>query len=237
MTPVAPDVPAVEIQIIELTNAYRAKHALAAVRRNPMLDAAARQYAAYLGRTKQFSHDADGKQPTGRAQAAGYNHCQIAENLAMARSSRGFHSGPLAKQAVDGWIQSPPHRRNLLAPHVSEVGVAVVRAPDTHPKYISVQMFGQPKSQMYAFQIKNSAPSPVGYTFKGKGHQVGPGYSVRHESCQPGEVAFEVGSSSWWSSNKVESRYQAAGGQLFVLSQDQTGEIKVTLETAAGGGK
>lgn len=237
MTPVSPDVPAVELQIIEMTNAYRAQHALGTVKRNPKLDAAARAYAAYLGRTGKFSHDADGKQPTGRAQAAGYEHCQVAENLAMAMSSRGFHANALAKQAVDGWMQSPPHRRNLLAPHVSEIGVGVMRAPDKHPKYISVQMFGRPKSQMYTFRIKNAATSAVGYTFGGKSHQVGPGYSVRHDSCQPGEIAFQVASSGWWSPNTIESRFKAAGGQLFVVRQDQSGEIKVELESSASSGK
>lgn len=232
MAAIAPDVPAVEMQIIEMTNAYRAKHSLGAVKRNAMLDKAARDYALYLGKTKQFSHEADGRAPGQRAQSAGYSFCQISENLALAIDSRGFSSDALAKQSVDGWIGSPGHRKNLLAPHVTDIGVAVVRAPDRHPKYISVQLFGRPVSATYGFRITNAAPQTVSYSFAGETHQIGPRYTVRHESCEPGEIAF-VTESDWLGWNKVESRYQASDGQAYVLTQDDSGAIRVKLERSA----
>lgn len=232
MAAVAPDVPAVEMQIIEMTNAYRAKHSLSSVRRNTMLDKAARDYALYLGRTKQFSHEADGRAPGQRAQSAGYSFCQISENLALAIDSRGFSSEALAKQSVEGWIESPGHRKNLLAPYVSDIGVAVVQAPNEHPKYISVQLFGRPMSAMYEFQITNAAPQSVSYSFAGETHQIGPRYTVRHESCDPGEITF-VTESDWLGWNKVESSYWASDGQAYVLTQDESGAIRVKLERGA----
>lgn len=231
MTPVTPDVPAVEVQIIEMTNAFRAKNSLGAVRRNAALDSAARAYAEYLSRTNTFAHDADGRQPSARAEAAGYNYCQIAENLAMALDSRGFTTAALAKQAVDGWIKSPPHRKNLLAPYIKEIGVAVAQVPDKHPKYVSVQLFGRPTSEMYAFRISNSVRQTVEYTFGGETHEIGPGYSVQHKTCEPGDIAFDLAGKS---ADKVKSRYTAADGQSYLLSQDRSGKIRIEVEVEGG---
>ncbi|MCV0369485.1 CAP domain-containing protein [Filomicrobium sp.] len=231
MTPVAPDVPAVEVQIIEMTNAYRAKNSLGAVHRNAALDKAARAYAEYLSRTNTFAHDADGRQPSARAEAAGYTYCQIAENLAMALDSRGFTTSALANQAVEGWIKSPSHRKNLLAPYVKEIGVAVTRVPDKHPKYVSVQLFGRPTSEMYAFRISNRARQSVDYTFGGETHEIGPGYSVQHKTCEPGVIAFDIAGKS---AGKVQSRYTAADGQSYRLSQDRSGQIRIEIEPVSG---
>lgn len=233
MAAIAPDVPAVEVQIIEMTNAFRAKHSLGAVKRNATLDKAARDYALYLGRTKQFSHEADGRAPGQRAQSAGYSFCQISENLALAIDSRGFESEALAKQAVEGWINSPGHRRNMLAPHVMDIGVAVVQAPNNHPKFISVQLFGRPMSAMYAFRIKNAAQQTVSYSFAGETHQIGPRYTVRHESCEPSEIKFAT-SSDWLGFNKVESSYRASDGQAYVLTEDESGTIRVKVGRDSG---
>ncbi|MEQ1710072.1 MAG: CAP domain-containing protein, partial [Hyphomicrobium sp.] len=146
MTPTLPDVPQVEVAIVELTNAFRREHKLGEVKANAALAKAARDYAAFLARSGTFSHTADGREPSARAESAGYQYCQVAENLALNLDSRGFESRALAGQAVEGWKNSPGHRKNLLAPHVVEIGVAVVRAPDKDPKFISVQVFGRPKA-------------------------------------------------------------------------------------------
>ena len=64
----------------------------------------------------------------------------------MNLDSRGFETRALAGEAVQGWKNSPGHRDNLLLPTKTEIGVAVVRAPDKNPKFISVQLFGRPES-------------------------------------------------------------------------------------------
>ena len=43
--PITPDIPATEVAIVEMTNAFRKQHKLAAVRPNARLEAAARAYA------------------------------------------------------------------------------------------------------------------------------------------------------------------------------------------------
>ena len=139
-----PDLPQTEIAILEMTNAFRTESKLGAVKPNAALTAAARAFAEYLARTGQFAHEADGRQPAQRAEASGYRYCLISENLAMNLDSRGFEARALAREAVEGWKNSPGHRANMLRPTVTEIGVAVARAPDRDPKFISVQVFGRP---------------------------------------------------------------------------------------------
>jgi uncharacterized protein YkwD len=99
----APDLPQAEIAIIEMTNAFRSEHELAAVKPNGALAAAARTFAAYLASTSTFAHEADGREPAARVAAAGYRYCLVAENLALNLDSRGFDSHKLAHAVVEGW--------------------------------------------------------------------------------------------------------------------------------------
>src|SRR5262245_66507113 len=90
--PVLPDLPQTEIAIVALTNAFRKQHQLGELKPNVALTAAARAFAAYLGRTGKFAHEADGREPHQRAEAQGYRYCLVAENLAFNLDSRGFES-------------------------------------------------------------------------------------------------------------------------------------------------
>ena len=150
MPAVTPDIPKTEIAIVEMTNAFRQENRLAAVQLNPTLTQAARTYAQFLATTELFSHEADGRRPADRARAAGYQFCEIAENLASFVDSRGFETRDLARQMVEGWKNSPSHRKALLAPGVTELGVAVVKVKGAE-KYLSVQLFGRPESLQFSF--------------------------------------------------------------------------------------
>ena len=66
-----PDLPQVEIAIVEMTNAARKQHGLAEVVPEPKLTAAARGYARFLATSTKFSHTADGRHPSDRAEAVG----------------------------------------------------------------------------------------------------------------------------------------------------------------------
>ena len=98
----SPDLPAVEVTIIQQTNDFRRQNKLSELRRNPRLDEAARRYAKYLARSGKFSHSADGRQPADRIKAAGYRFCQVAENLALNLDTRGFRTRQLADLGRDG---------------------------------------------------------------------------------------------------------------------------------------
>ncbi|MEW5962050.1 MAG: CAP domain-containing protein [Pseudomonadota bacterium] len=227
MSPDLPDIAKVEAAILEMTNAYRAEVGRGAVALNVALQKAARQYADYLARAKDFSHTADGREPGERAKSAGYQMCAIAENLSLNLDSRGFESRALARQAVEGWINSPGHRDNLVAPHVTEIGIAVVRAPDAHPKFVTVQLLGRPQSLALKFQISNGSKRSVGYTFAGERHELPPHHAVTHETCEPGWISFEAAAQD--GPKTLAARYEARDGLVYTLKEDAARGIVVDV--------
>ena len=164
-----PDLPQTEIAILEMTNAFRKESKLGEVKPDG-LGSGCETFAEYLAKTGKFAHEADGRQPAQRAEASGYRYCLISENLAMNLDSRGFEARALAREAVEGWKNSPGHRANMLQPTVTEIGVAVARAPDRDPKFISVQLFGRPESLKVEFRIENQAGTAVRYALGEETH-------------------------------------------------------------------
>src|SRR5262249_61061220 len=140
---------------------------------------AAQDFAAYLAREDKFSHTADGKQPWERTAAQGYEECLIAENIAWESNSRGFSSRGLAKAFLKGWQNSPPHRKNLLDPDLTEIGVGVAYSKKSG-RYYGVQDFGRPRSEQITFAITNETDETIRYTVDGKDFSIEPRYTMTH---------------------------------------------------------
>jgi hypothetical protein len=211
------DIPKVEMAILEITNTVRLEAKLAALTVNPQLTVAARAYAALLAKSGQFSHDADGTLAD-RVDRAGYRHCAIAENLASHQDSRGFEPRALAKSAMEGWLNSPGHRTNLMSPVTTEIGVAVAKAADAAPKYLLVQVFGRPDSLSLTFQVSNAAEQAVQYAFDGKSHNLPPHMAVTHRECLGGPLAF-----SSTAAKSFGGRFDAADGKSYVVKGTPSG--------------
>ena len=144
--PARPDLDAVERQVIEGTNQFRAGESRVVLRTNPELEKAARDFAEYMARTGKFDHVVDGTTPSSRVKAAGYQFCRIGENLARHYSTHGFTTPDLGRRMVEGWKESAGHRRNMLEPDVIETGVAVVhKRHDGIDDFYAVQLFGKPR--------------------------------------------------------------------------------------------
>jgi len=101
-------------------DAARAAHGLAPTAWDEGLARAARQHAAELAARGLLDHASPtpGRHTVAdRLARAGSPYATHGENLALVRS------GPdVARSAVDGWLASPPHRANLLAPAFDRVG-------------------------------------------------------------------------------------------------------------------
>lgn len=219
-----PDLPKTEIAVVEMTNAFRAENRLGAVKLNSDLNKAARAYAAFLAQTGKFAHEADGRQPSDRTDAAGYKHCIIAENLAMNQHSLGFATRDLAVRAVDGWKQSPSHRAAMLNPHVTEIGVGIAKAGDKDPKYLSVQLFGRPESLRFTFKVENRAGTPIIYGFGDKMQTVPANAWISHTACTPGTLAVQG----------VVSSFKATDGATFKVTRSDQGALAVEMSVSAG---
>jgi uncharacterized protein YkwD len=174
--------------IVEQTNTFRRGEGLSAVKENEKLTETARYFAGYLAKHDEFGHTADGKRPADRASEHGYEYCVVSENIAYQYHSAGFRSAQdLAGRFVQGWKDSPGHRRNMLDPDVTETGVAVARSPDTG-YYYAVQMFGRPKSDRIEFTLTNEADVTVQYRIGDQTFPLPPGYARTHQRCRPAEL-------------------------------------------------
>jgi hypothetical protein len=148
----------------------------------------------------------------------------VAENLALNLDSRGFRTEDLARHAVEGWKNSPGHRRNMLTPSVTDIGVGIAKAP-AEPKYTSVQLFGRPQSLALTFKIENRTEQVVRYEFLSKGYEVAPRYVVTHTACQPGSLRFDGVSGG--APGKAVGQFDASDGTAYRLSADKSGQVRV----------
>jgi uncharacterized protein YkwD len=128
-------------EIISQTNAQREKFGLPALKENEILNLSAKMKLEDMFEKQYFSHDS----PTGKTledlmKKANYEYIVVGENLAMGNFEND-------KEVVEGWMQSPGHRENILNPRYQEIGVAVKEGIFQGKKvWIAVQHFGKPLS-------------------------------------------------------------------------------------------
>jgi uncharacterized protein YkwD len=106
-------------------NAFRRAHRLAPLKLNVRLTAAARAHTVQMAKDGYFSHDsADGSSFWRRIQAfyasSPWTYWSVGENL--------LWSSPTVTpaRALQMWLASPEHRKNLMNPAWREIGVAAV---------------------------------------------------------------------------------------------------------------
>lgn len=221
---VKPDLGEVRELIFSLANDFRAENGRGRLRENEYLTQAADYFAHYLAQTDQFSHTADGKEPWDRAAEHGYQYCIILENIAWEFNSEGFTARGLAAGFMDGWKQSPGHRRNLLDKDVSDTGVGVAHSSETG-RFYAVQMFGRPKSDAVVFKVSNRSEAAVTMKLDGKAQTVRPGYTMTYTRCRPPEVVFPAESSG----GKPRVLHPAKG-TTYTITADDSGGIRVAEE-------
>jgi hypothetical protein len=74
------------------------------------------------------------------AASYGYSFLNIGENLALGNFST-------SKEVVEGWMNSPGHRANILNDRFSEIGVAALLGEwEGREVWFAVQEFGRPES-------------------------------------------------------------------------------------------
>lgn len=230
MTGLVPDLPRVEEHIVEMTNQARQEQRLPALKVNAMLARAARAFAEKVATSGKFSHTADGRTPAERAEGVGYKHCDIAENLAMDENAGGFDTGQLALQAIAGWMNSPPHRANILRATVSDIGVGVARAPGAKPKFISVELFGQPGSKVLTFKIRNIASGEISYSLGGRSYALKPGASVVHSSCMQEQLIVTKPGGLFSSASEI-ANVKTENKTLYTLKADASGSPALEIAT------
>jgi len=114
-------------QVLAAVNRFRVAHGLVALRESAGLDRSARQHSLEMGRLGYFDHSsADGTVFWRRIQhyypARGHSYWSVGENLAWRAPSLS------AAGAMQLWIGSPPHLKNLLSRQWRQIGISAVSA-------------------------------------------------------------------------------------------------------------
>jgi uncharacterized protein YkwD len=117
---------ALEAALHASVNGVRAQAGLVSLRRDPALDAVARAHSEDMATRGYFAHETpEGLTPPDRLKRAGVRDVRLAgENVGL--TSRGDPN----REILQGWLASPAHRQNLLAPVFDRAGVGIARAAD-----------------------------------------------------------------------------------------------------------
>lgn len=126
-------------EIIVLTNKERVSHGLSPLSENKRLDAIAEAKAVDMINKQYFEHVSPSGVDIGKlAESYGYAFTHVGENLALGDFASSSH-------VVNGWMNSPGHRANILGKDFTEIGVSALRGMwEGREVWWSVQEFGRP---------------------------------------------------------------------------------------------
>lgn len=115
--------------LLDLINTERAKAGLDPLQANEELATAATAHARDMAENDYFSHtSADGRTPAERAAEHGYTDYG-GENIAWGYST--------PEEVAQGWMDSEGHRRNILNPDQTVIGIGVQERPHGGPLWVT----------------------------------------------------------------------------------------------------
>jgi len=141
--PTRVEVNGLEQAIIEATNDFRRQNALSPLSGDVRLIVIAQNHARNMARQDKFGdsdkngHVLDGRDLAYRIQVGGYAYARVAENVGY-QLNRPDPAGSM----MAGWRKSTGHRRNMLLPDITEIGVGA--AQGRSGRWYFVQVFGHP---------------------------------------------------------------------------------------------
>jgi uncharacterized protein YkwD len=142
--------------LLQETNQQRTANSMGTLSTNTLLIQAAQAKANDMVARNYWSHNTpDGQEPWVFIDNAGYQYTAAGENLAY-----GFDS---SADTITGWMNSPPHRENLLNTSYKDVGFGIANSANyqnTGPETIVVAMYGKP-ALVAAAASPTPAPAPA----------------------------------------------------------------------------
>jgi uncharacterized protein YkwD len=122
-------------QLVDGHNKERTKAGLGPLKLESHLVEAAQVHARDMAEHLVMTHDgSDGTNSAERVARAGYHYLTTGENVAM-----GYRT---VKEVMKVWMESPPHKKNILNGEYTEIGVAVAYGEDGKPYWCTE--FGKP---------------------------------------------------------------------------------------------
>jgi uncharacterized protein YkwD len=123
--------------IIDLTNHVRAENGVPTLNASPALLAAAQLHSEDMARLDQMQHDLPGVTLATLPDRAAYVHYDyqlLGENIAYNQADPA--------SVVAAWMNSPPHRENMLDAQFTDIGVGIAWNRRGEPYY--TMMLGKP---------------------------------------------------------------------------------------------
>jgi Cysteine-rich secretory protein family len=158
-----------EQQVMDLANADRVQQGLAPFKWDPALAQAAAEHAQLMAQQPALSHQYPGEPDlVARAAGAGGHFRSIAENVALA---------PTPQALEKEWMNSAPHRANLLNPAMNVIGVGLVKRGGN---YYAVEDFADGVSQLGPEQIEQK----IGQLLQQKGLQAAGQTQDARQTCE-----------------------------------------------------
>ena len=133
--------------IYKLTNDERVKNNVDTLAYSSLLEKAAMKKAQHMMDNDYWAHESpDGVTPWHWFKAVGYDYDQAGENLAV-----DFIT---SDGVMNGWMNSPTHRANILESEYTEVGVGILEGEfQGKISTLVVQMFGKPKAELASTDV------------------------------------------------------------------------------------
>jgi hypothetical protein len=182
--------------IVDLTNEKRTHESLTALRHNELLDRAAQLKAEDMAQNGYFAHySPTGVTPWHWFDAVGYNYVNAGENLAVRFTD--------SSDVIEGWMNSPTHRANIMDGKYTEIGVGTARGEyKGTPTIFVVQLFATQNvqavtvetvrdSQVAQEEVAQTAPVPQ----TSVSHAENPNVLAEHTttpSTSPSSIVFEI---------------------------------------------
>lgn len=144
-------------QLLADTNTQRNLNDESSLALNSQLTQAAQNKANDMATRNYWSHNSpDGRTPWTFMNASGYQFAAAGENLAY-----GFNS---SNDIMNGWMNSPEHRTNVLNKVFTQVGFGIANASNYQghgPETVVVAMYGEPANLISTENAPVGAPSSM----------------------------------------------------------------------------
>jgi uncharacterized protein YkwD len=134
-----------------MISGYRKNNGRGPVTIDPVLTQIAKAHATEMAQKTKVGHDVGSGNLDARAKKAGYAYARISENVAG-----GYQT---LAEAFSGWRDSPDHKKNMLMPGATRIGIAVAQAPGYKYKVFWAMVVAEPEP--YPVPVMAGPPTGV----------------------------------------------------------------------------
>lgn len=226
---------ALELEVLSRTNQVRTERGLRPLQWDGVAHKTARGHALDMLERNFFAHvNPDGLKAADRMYQAGIVEVEVGENLAFYENHA---DATIPRKSLEGWMNSPGHRANLLKPEFTHLGVSLERKGD---RVMVVQNFiSRPFDPRLArtsstaertlLSISGQAPGTLG-VFVGSGlyARLEPKFNTTLElppGAKPSYGLFD--GEKWWNVKPGQRGVEVNGG--IKLTQAKGVRLQLTL--------